>query len=205
MNKFLKSIDINGKEFSFNIDGESTYRTIPGAIFSIFTYIAFLLLTWYFGQDIYQKESPSILVQTGYLNDYPSDISNISNNFMALGMKAHSTKSGTNVPIIDPRILIPIIHYTDISFDSSGSSHINALTSDLMKNCSTYNLDPNIYNIMNSYCFDYNNTFGGNSDTTYLKLFTQTFAKCSNLNTLNLTCSTEKEINDLYNYFVLTP
>ena len=140
MNKFLKSIDINGKEFSFNIDGESTYRTIPGAIFSIFTYIAFLLLTWYFGQDIYKKESPSILVQTGYLNDYPSGISNISNNFMAIGMKAHDP-TGTNVQINDPRIIIPIIYYSDFNFDSSGSTHINTITSDIEINSIKSNLN----------------------------------------------------------------
>jgi len=202
MKKFLKSIDMHGKEFVFNIGGESTYRTIMGGILSLFTYIAFILLTWYYGQDIYNKQDPTLLVHTEYLNDYPIGISNRTNNFMALGMKVHDIKLNTYLSMFDERIVIPRMYFTDISFVDGGSV-INNSTSVVMKNCSLFEYDENIYNINNSFCYNYNDTFGGGEDSTYFKVISQSFSKCNN-DSSKVTCLSDSEINATYNRFVLT-
>jgi len=203
MKKFLKSIDMHGKEFVFNIGGESTYRTIMGGILSLFTYIAFILLTWYYGQDIYNKQDPTLLVHTEYLNDYPIGISNRTNNFMALGMKVHDIKLNTTyLSMFDERIVIPRMYFTDISFVDGGSV-INNSTSVVMKNCSLFEYDENIYNINNSFCYNYNDTFGGGEDSTYFKVISQSFSKCNN-DSSKVTCLSDSEINATYNRFVLT-
>jgi len=202
MKKFLKSIDMHGKEFVFNIGGESTYRTIMGGILSLFTYIAFILLTWYYGQDIYNKQDPTLLVHTEYLNDYPIGISNRTNNFMALGMKVDIKLNTTYLSMFDERIVIPRMYFTDISFVDGGSV-INNSTSVVMKNCSLFEYDENIYNINNSFCYNYNDTFGGGEDSTYFKVISQSFSKCNN-DSSKVTCLSDSEINATYNRFVLT-
>ena len=55
---FLKNIDLLGKTVKFDINGADTFRTNLGGFFSIFIYIGVVALTWFFGEDIYERDHP---------------------------------------------------------------------------------------------------------------------------------------------------
>ncbi len=67
----IKSIDQIGKSFTFNIEGSVTFRTPVGGVFSILIGMGIILLTWYFGKDIYRNEKPNFLMNEDFLVKFP--------------------------------------------------------------------------------------------------------------------------------------
>jgi len=64
--QFITNLDILGKQYQFNIHG-GTFRTLVGGILTILLWVGTIVLTWYFGQDIYLKQQPNLLERNRYL------------------------------------------------------------------------------------------------------------------------------------------
>ena len=54
----IKSIDIFGNDFKLNRKGKETFKTLLGGLFSLILIVITLVLSWYFGKDIYEKQDP---------------------------------------------------------------------------------------------------------------------------------------------------
>ncbi len=54
---FLARFDYLGKDFKFNFEG-GNFKTNLGGVITLLIWISYVVLTWYFGRDIYLKESP---------------------------------------------------------------------------------------------------------------------------------------------------
>lgn len=71
LNKFTRlfsKLDFIGPEFNFESENSIRHRTVPGAIFSLLTFIVALVITVYFGQEVYHKKSPSVSSSHEYLD-----------------------------------------------------------------------------------------------------------------------------------------
>ena len=82
--KYLNLIDIFTNDFKLNIKGKTTYNSFIGIIFSICMFILTVILTWYFGQDIYLRKSPALYSKVAFNNDTPFFTVNTSSFFFAL-------------------------------------------------------------------------------------------------------------------------
>ena len=56
----IRSIDLFESEFKLNLAGEQPYKSLKGGVITILLTITTLILTWYFGKDIYLHEQPNI-------------------------------------------------------------------------------------------------------------------------------------------------
>ncbi len=70
---FLKKIDTFGKQFQLNVKGETSYKTIFGAILSILAYSSIIFLFFILGSNFYERENPfasmsKTLIPDGYFN-----------------------------------------------------------------------------------------------------------------------------------------
>jgi len=75
-----------GKECRFVIDENETFKTGIGGFMSILVYLGLITLTWNFGQDIYQRQSPKVVQQLDFLNSTPYVEINNSNYNVAINM-----------------------------------------------------------------------------------------------------------------------
>ena len=75
----IKTIDLFGKHFNFTIDSKREYNTGIGTILSILLGISYFVACWYFGKDIYYRESPIFLKEDNYELPYPVMTANNSN------------------------------------------------------------------------------------------------------------------------------
>ena len=82
--KIFKSIDYFSRDFKLNFKGEESYKTVLGGISSILLFMVTVVLTWYFGQDIYLKNNPRYLSKTSYKNYTPVIALNSSSFLYAL-------------------------------------------------------------------------------------------------------------------------
>ena len=80
----LKTIDIFGNSFKLNVNGSETFNTLLGGVFSLLVFCTTLILTWYFGQDIYLKENPKYLTKTAYTDTTPMITVNSSSFYYAI-------------------------------------------------------------------------------------------------------------------------
>jgi len=58
---FFKQIDLLGKPVSWQIEGRDSFTTTIGG--SIFIYLGMIVLTWYFGKDIYERDNPKFIAK----------------------------------------------------------------------------------------------------------------------------------------------
>ncbi len=103
MDFIIKKIDIFGKPFNFNINKQEQYLTCFGGLLSILVYLAFVISTWYFGQDIYKRQSPKILHKTKQLPKVPYVNLTTTNFFFSLRiayLKKTITKTQVTLIII---------------------------------------------------------------------------------------------------------
>ncbi len=95
----LHYFDKFGKTVSLNIDREGQFTTKLGGVLTILVYLGFLVATWYFGQDIYLRQSPNVVKKQDQLKSYPFIKLNKDNFFFALRISAN------NKPLFDPTIM----------------------------------------------------------------------------------------------------
>ena len=73
MFEFVRSLDFMGRQFKFNF-GEGLgdiYKTLLGGLLCLLQVFGFLVLLWYYGQDIYLRESPSMIISSSLLDYFP--------------------------------------------------------------------------------------------------------------------------------------
>lgn len=78
LDNLVSKIDFIGPEFNFEINNSIRYRTIYGAVFSLITFIAALVIAIMFGQEVYQRKHPNVSSSREfmdyskiYLKDFP--------------------------------------------------------------------------------------------------------------------------------------
>ena len=77
----LEAIDIYGKPYNFTIFKKDVFKTTIGGVFSILTFLCFLLSFIFFGEDFYKRQNPKYINQKISLEKYP--IYNVSNQVLA--------------------------------------------------------------------------------------------------------------------------
>ena len=67
----LKLIDVFGNDFKLNLGGIEKHKSLFGGIFSLLLIFTIVILTWYFGQDIYLRENPTYISKTVLKTETP--------------------------------------------------------------------------------------------------------------------------------------
>ena len=198
MIKFITDIDYMGREFKFNIgnNGE-TLKTFVGGISTIIQTIGFLVLLWYYGQDIYLRTSPFMIKSAGMNEEYFKWDVNSSNFKFAI-----SLKDKFNNPITDPKYFYFEFYLISYIKNESGTYQTTYQVLDMEK-CSLKHFNNETltnHKLYNYFCIENNYSFGGQWDTDYVIIPTY-FARRCNAETekkYNITCSTNQEIIDKY-------
>ena len=200
MTKFLKSIDRIGRPFTFNIDGEDTYRTPAGGIISIMYYIGIVVFTFYFGRDLWQRQDPNFIKRIDIEDDYKFIELNQSNFFTAI--KIFDSRTGIyNLSYFDMELRYVIFDYENnvYNFDPP-IPH---------EKCSEKHIDKDSFLKMRlnegAYCFNLNYTVGGYWDNRVIKTPVMILKRCNN-NTekmYDIKCASNEELrNTLPNLFL---
>ena len=69
--KNFKSIDFLGAKFEMNIKGKPRYTTILGSFLSICCSFVLILGLYVFGNNLYDKSSPEVTINSQILKEYP--------------------------------------------------------------------------------------------------------------------------------------
>jgi len=190
----LKSIDMMGKEFRFNVDGMSAFKTSLGGFMTIFKLIAFLVLIWYFGQDIYNRKEPVLLITNSMDDQYPNiTLDSTIFNF------AYRVEDAYGLTIDDPSYFTYDIIFQELE---SGSDNIfkelNRDTTELEK-CSEKHFKREVldfYNLQNYRCHENNFTLGGSWGASFIKVPQYFLRLCDSKTEVkyNVKCKTKDEI-----------
>lgn len=73
--KYIKKLDFVGPEFNFENDESSTYQSTSGIILSLLTLIAISVISFLFGQEMYQRRNPNVAMSKifNYSSSYKID------------------------------------------------------------------------------------------------------------------------------------
>ncbi len=80
MTMYLKQMDLFGAEAKFSAFESMSFKSLTGFIFSLLSFIVFIITTLIFGKDFYLKETPRIISESIKTNDI-SFINLQPNNF----------------------------------------------------------------------------------------------------------------------------
>jgi len=193
--QMISRIDILGKKFELKIDN-GLYKTCLGGILTLCLSILGIYIAWYFGDDIYLRENPSILTKSTLLKDYPLITLNNSNFFFALRVEKN------NKPVDDKTIFEYIMDYRFNVHNLTSSSYNTTvhLTFD-MERCSEKHIDSDTLNklrLFNYFCADLNNLdVGGSWEFSLLQgIVSYRIKRCNNETEkkYNLKCKSDKEL-----------
>jgi len=193
---FIKNLDFMGREFKFNIGGGmgDTYKTTFGGLLSLFQAIGFLVLLWYFGQDIYLRESPSMIVSSSLIDKFPMyDIDSTTFNF---GFRVEDVLGNF---LDDPREFTYDLIYRKFEVTESGGFEVTKQWNKDLEKCSTKHFDNfTLYNerLYNYFCIENNYTIGGDWGASEIQVPTFLIRRCSIETELkyNIKCKTDDEI-----------
>ena len=193
--KIIKAFDIFGNDFKLNIGGSQTHNTLLGGISSISLFIATLILTWYFGQDIYKRSNPNFLKKTEIRDEVPMITLNNSDFFFAFKV-VDTIGDTTNYE----KYFQNILEYRYSSYDKySGISKVLNHTYYTLEKCNTNHIDNKtlIDNALYGYyCANFSDfKYGGDFASNYVSYFEFIVRKCNKYTTLenNITCASDKE------------
>ncbi len=184
MIEFIKSMDMMGREFKFNIEG-GAYRTIPGGLLTMFTSICFLVLAWYYGQDMYQRKQPAVLIKQSMLKLFPRV--QVNSSVFNFGYRIENTNGEL---VNDPRIFTYELMYTSYSADENGVWHTDKKLIKELQSCGLNHFDNKTlhhHKLQNYKCIENNYTFGGDWGGDFIDLPQFLIRRCNN--------KTEKEYN----------
>ncbi len=196
MIEFIKGMD-KGKDFQFNIEG-GAYQTFLGGITTILTGIAFLILLWVYGKDMYERKSPSVLSKKSMIKFFPEVKVNSSTfNF------AYRMENLNGDFINDPRYFTYDFMHIYEKADENGHFSLVKKEKRKMEKCSldhTANETLHHYKLHNYMCINNNYTFGGDwgGDSMRLPLFF--IRRCNNETEAEygIKCMTNEEIHKTY-------
>jgi len=137
----LKSIDIFGTDFRFLIEEEGQYKTSLGGILTLIIIVITLISCWYFGQDIYLHNDPSIFSKVKHLKDDPVMTLNSSNIFFAFVIQDDS-----NEGINDKSYFVHNIAYYAFIRDKVTNQMVLTKTVEEAEPCNLTHIDENNFN-----------------------------------------------------------
>jgi len=194
----LKGIDMMGKEFKFKIDGEKAFNTQLGGIITIFKLFAFLILVWYFGQDIYLREQPSLLIMNTMEDEYPKRY--VDSKAFNFAIRIEDSYANS---VNDPSIFTFDLIYQELEAGENGVFKAPKTTIIDMEDCSIKHFDNEtlyFYKLYNYKCVVTNYTIGGSWGASFVKVPQFFIRRCSNITEqkYNIKCKTNAEIKQLY-------
>ncbi len=192
----VTSLDLYGKQYAFNIAG-GNYKTFLGGLASLITITSYVALGWYFGQDLWKRESPNFITRTKFLDDFPLiEKHNIHHTFLALKVSSNVGKQKeyfdyvlrVNKQVWDPKrkTLIPKSYKKNLVKCNENHAHLAKIKK--------YNLDT-------YYCADYKDKMFGGPDKNGTKAhLTFEIHMCNNrtASNFNVKC---KSLDHIIDYF----
>jgi len=197
--KLLKKINIFGNDFKLNLKGDIQYRTWLGGVFTILLLLSTLTLIWYFGQDIYLRQSPTYQSKTLFKNETPMIDLNTTNFFFSIRIE------DDNGYAVDNRKYFDYFMYYDYYQNSKGIyTSIKSIRERLVL-CNTTHLNNDTLikklGLDTYYCYDIKGLkFGGDWQEAYIANPNWVIKRC-NQDTekfYNLTCATPEEQKNFY-------
>jgi len=195
----LKSIDVFGCEFRMMHDRNYTFKTGLGGLMTIFMGMTLLVLMWYFGQDIYEKQNPFFLKKSNQSMEYP--FHSIGNDNMFFALKIIDTYSNT---IDDPRYfeVLARSQLLKTNISTGVNEVINEYIMDGEK-CNDHHLDIKANPSLSSYyCANFSNiSIGGEYEGSADMGIFSFFIRVCNADTewyYNITCATFDEMQSKY-------
>jgi len=194
----LKKLDHIGSEFKFNIKG-GKYKTTFGGIITIFLAIISLVSCWYFGQDLYLRQSPKYFAKQTHLNSYPVKFLNSSEMFFALAIKDEN-----NDPIEDKSYFVHNFNYIQWIKDNETKKMVKYKTTEQMEKCSTKHIDEyhlNKYELSTYFCHSFSNLkVGGDyhADAQYIIEYSIDRCNYDISQAYNVTCKEHDDVLDMY-------
>jgi hypothetical protein len=207
----LKKIDAFGKQFQLNVKGETSYKTIFGAILSILAYSSIIFLFFILGRNFYERENPfasmsKTLNAEGYFN-YTLNASSFVFGF--------NVEDQNNNILIRPDHFYIEPHYILYKVNSDGtlSKLVDKIIGYHRCKPEDFNYNPgfNLDKVSNYYCFDNYTTqnieIGGLWDSdvfSYIKIKLKNCAQGGQYNKKNnITCSkNETELRNFFNNYI---
>lgn len=105
--KLIKNLDMFGKTFSFEEQGNKLFTTIIGGVLTIFLYLATITLGFLFGLELYYKENPLVISSNEIANITESGVDMKNFPFIINFVD----KSGIVIENIDKIIKVDALHY----------------------------------------------------------------------------------------------
>lgn len=196
---FIRSLDLLGKKFQFYINGDTEYKTFLGGITTIVKGIGIILLTWYYGQDLYEMKYPRIITSKGMADNYPYVELNTSVfNF------AFRLENEYGVLIDDPSIVTYDMRYVIYKADDLGVWTMALNNSLTVETCSTKHYDNDTLTKfhLNMYkCVENNFTIGGDWGYNLIQLPLFFVRRCNKETErkFNITCKSDEELTNSFN------
>ncbi len=192
---FLRRIDTFGKLFSFNIDRQPEYLTNLGGVLSLLVNTAFLISIWYFGQDIYLRESPKILKKSQQHSKTP--LSEVTPKIFFFAFRV--SKQGKQPHIIDDFSLIEYDFYHSGIYKNEKGEHSYKNHHLPVSRCNTSHVSEQAlkdFKLDEYYCANLRNlSLGGSVYTENLKYLKYKIQMCSKKTEKkhNITCKSREE------------
>ena len=119
----LKKLDFLGRDFSFEYEDSTYYRTYEGALLSFLTFIAALVIIIMFGREVYERKNPNVSFSEEFIDnsivkmkDFPimfsfhysdsSEVPNI-NDFLDLTVHLHGIYDNATQYVFYNHTLVP--------------------------------------------------------------------------------------------------
>jgi len=157
----IKECDIFGKEFKFNVENEGPLKTYIGGISTLLFAIGTIICIWYFGQDVYLKQSPFYVSETIYFDTSPYiEFKNFEPSKFIFFYQIYNfdaTEAGE-----DPhRFFTPVVKYNQYSYNATDNTWNDDYKYIKAEICNISMIEPtSIYIEEIYYCFILNETLG---------------------------------------------
>ncbi len=191
----FKLIDRIGKPFRFKIEG-SDFRTSLGGIITIILTFSVVYSSYYFGEDIYRRKKPIVLLKRDLSREYPQEIVNNNNFFFGMSLD-HAGE-----PMSDRRAFDYNLEYKFYENDMKEGTNTLIVKRQLeVESCSANHAAAPIvkeYHLHKFFCAQINNyTLGGSWEfAKSLGILTYRIKRCDKdtAKRYNITCLSDKEL-----------
>ena len=193
----LKKCDLLDTDFKFTYNNES-FKTSLGGLASISLFVSFVILAWYFGQDMYLREHPEFIKKSEDSLNF--SFVNISSSELFFGFKIDDYNSS---PIDNPKYFELLFRYTWYENDNVTGENI-LIFEDYYKTskCKPSDIIPmDEYNSLRLHmynCANYSNlNVGGEwQGSAYLGIMTYYVKRCDaeTEKDYNIKCATDEEL-----------
>lgn len=206
MKNIFQKIDIFGSEVKFSIMNKSSFKTIFGGVLSLICITMALIVTFLFGKNFYLRESPNIITQTFFKDEYP--IIKPKRGEILITWRIEDV-NGQTIDVSDTLFLEVVAETFQRNNDTGGLDQIRVIRFNSTKCTKEIVGDPLFYekrNISEWNCLDWEAEadidFGGNFDGDYFTYFYIRYAFCPLGKTYDPEkCSNISDVKNLVNQY----